>query len=280
MRTLVLALLASLALSATAQTDQQRLARVLIEQPEETQQRYYFRHPLQTLNFFEIEPGMTVVEALPGDGWYSKILIDYLGSEGQLVGVDYALDMFPKFGFFSEERIKAKETWVADWTKQANGWRGDDSAEISAFVFGSMPESARNSADRILFIRAMHNLARFEKDGGYMTTALSNAFDVLKSGGIMGVVQHEARPERDDKFASGARGYLKKHYVIAQAEAAGFKYIGESDINRNEADIPGVDEMVWRLPPNLSTSREDPRLRLRMMSVGESNRMTLKFRKP
>lgn len=267
-------------LAPQAQADKDRLAETLLAQSAEAQQRFYFRHPLHTLDFFGVEPGMTVMEALPGGGWYSKILLDYLGADGHLIGVDYATDMFPKFGFFSAERLKAKQTWAADWTKEANGWRGDNSATVSAYTFGSQPKSASGKADVVLFIRALHNLARFENDGGYLGTALTNAHDALKPGGVMGVVQHEARPERDAEWASGSRGYIKKAFVIAQAEAAGFEFIGESDVNQNDKDIPGVEDFVWRLPPNLSTSGDKPKLRVQLMSVGESNRMTLKFRKP
>ncbi|MEO0997782.1 MAG: hypothetical protein AAFX58_09705 [Pseudomonadota bacterium] len=93
-----------------------RLDAVLAAQPDEVQARYDARHPAETLQFFGIEPGMDVVEFLPGRGWYTKILIDYLGSDGALIGADYALEMFPLFGFFNEEQLKAKETWVEDWT--------------------------------------------------------------------------------------------------------------------------------------------------------------------
>ena len=84
----------------------ERMEGVLAALPEDSHAaRYDARNPAQTLAFFGIEPGMTVVEALPGGGWYSKILIPYLGESGTLIGVDYALDMWPKFGFFSDEQI-------------------------------------------------------------------------------------------------------------------------------------------------------------------------------
>ena len=63
-------------------------------------------------------------------------------------------------------------------------------------------------------------------------------------------------------------------------KAAGFEFIGAIDINANELDQPTTDDKVWRLPPVMNTSRDDPELRAQMMSIGESNRMTLKFRKP
>ena len=83
-----------------------------------------------------------------------------------------------------------------------------------------------------------------------------------------------------DDWASGANGYLKKGFVIAQMEAAGFELVESSDINANDKDQPTADDIVWRLPPSLDTSREDPELRAQLEAVGESNRMTLKFRKP
>ncbi len=260
--------------------DEARLAGVLAAQPEDARARYAFRRPQQTLEFFGIAPGMTVVEALPGGGWYSKILVDYLGSEGQLVGVDYEFSMWPKFGFFSDEAIEAKKTWVQDWTADASKWGGADSATVSAFVFGSMPADMAGTADAVLFVRAMHNLSRFQNDGGYMTTAIDDAWRALRPGGIVGIVQHEARAAMPDAWADGSRGYLKKSAVIQAMEARGFELVAQSDMNENPKDQPTESDIVWRLPPSLVTSREDEALRAEMTAIGESNRMTLKFRKP
>lgn len=260
--------------------DTDRLASVLDSQPEETQARYTFRHPRETLEFFGIEPGSTVVEILPGGGWYTRILLPYLGPDGQLIGADYAYEMFPLFGFFSDEQLEAKKTWVEDFTAEGEEWRGDDGAHLSAFVLGSMPDDLNGTADAILFIRALHNLARFEGDGGFLTTALKNAYDVLKPGGTLGVVQHQARDGMPDEWAGGQNGYLKKSFVISRLEEAGFEFLAESDINQNPKDQPAETDFVWRLPPSLVTSREDPELRAKLEAVGESNRMTLKFRKP
>jgi predicted methyltransferase len=278
----------SVALSATVLTaaaasalavDQQRLDAVLSAQPEEVQARYDARHPAETLAFFGIEPGMTLVEALPGGGWYSKILIDYLGPEGELIGADYAVDMFPLFGFFSEEALEAKKTWVNDWSEEANGWV-EGGATVTAFQLGSLPESMEGTADAVVMIRALHNLARFEGQGGFLTAAVQDVYDVLRPGGVLGVVQHEARPDMPDDFATGSGGYLKKSFVIEQMEAAGFEFIEDSDINQNAKDQPQEGDVVWRLPPTLATTREDPDGRAAMQAIGESNRMTLKFRKP
>ena len=267
-------------LAARHGTADDTLAAVLAAQPEEVQARYEHRHPQETLEFFGIEPGMTVVEALPGGGWYSKILMAYLGPEGTLIGADYSADMFPLFGFFSDEQLEAKKTWVDTWIAQANGWGVENSSKIGAFQFGSMPSEMKGSADAVVMIRALHNLARFESDGGFLSAAIQDVYDVLKPGGIVGVVQHQARDEMPDGFATGARGYLKDDFVIRRFMDAGFHFSGMSDINFNDKDQPGADDVVWRLPPTLATSRDNPELKAQLTAVGESNRMTLKFRKP
>lgn len=266
--------------SFTHAGDSNSLASVLAAQPEETQARYGARHPQETLEFFGIKPGMTVVEALPGGGWYSKILMDYLGKDGQLVGADYAADMYALFGFFSEEALEARKSWVETWTADAKAWEIPDAATVSAFQIGSLPAEMHNTADAVVLIRALHNLARFEPDGAYLSKALKDMYDVLKSGGVVGVVQHQARDEMPDDWANGSHGYLKQGFVIAQMEAAGFKFVGSGDFNNNEKDQPGADDIVWRLPPSLATSKKDPELKAEMNAIGESNRMTLKFIKP
>ena len=60
-------------------------------------------------------------------------------------------------------------------------------------------------------------------------------------------------------------------------EAAGFELVGEKKFNHNKKDQPGDEDFVWRLPPTLATSSEDPELKAKMIAIGESNRMTLKF---
>ncbi len=273
-------LLASGLATGTLSADSERLATVLAAQPADVQARYAWRHPQETLEFFGVEPGMTVVEALPGGGWYSKVLLPYLGSEGRLIGADYSLEMYPLFGFFNEEQLKAKETWMQQFTADATAWAGEGGAAVSAFVLGSLPEELKGQADAVLLIRALHNLARFEQEGGFLSAALQNAYDVLKPGGIVGVVQHQARDGMPDEWASGRNGYLKKDFVIARMEAAGFELVDSSSFNENDKDVPTTEDIVWRLPPSLATSRDNPELRGRMEAIGESNRMTLKFRKP
>jgi predicted methyltransferase len=262
------------------QNDSEILTAALAAQPEDIQARYVYRHPQETLEFFGIEPGMTVFETLPGAGWYSKVLLTYLGPEGHLISADYPADMFPLFGFFGEDFIASKATWIETWTSDAESWRNEDSASVSAFQIGSMPEQMHGQADAAVVIRTLHNLARFEADGGYLTTALNDLYNILKPGGIVGVVQHQARDEKPDEWASGDRGYLKDDFVIEQMTAAGFEFAGMSDVNFNDKDQPGEEDVVWRLPPTLMNSKDDAELKATMLEIGESHRMTLKFLKP
>ena len=256
------------------------LSAILAAQPAAVVARYAYRHPEETHNFFGIRQGMTVVEALPGGGWYSKLLLPHLGAEGQLVGANYPYDMWPLFGFFSEERIAQLATWTTDWPVGAEEWRGENAASVSAFEFGKAPAELSGTADAVLFIRALHNLARFEDQGGFLTTAIADSYNALKPGGIAGVVQHHAPDSASDEWASGSRGYLKKSFVIAQMQAAGFEFVASSDVNSNSKDQPGAEDIVWRLPPSLRGAKDDAELTAKMLAIGESNRMTLKFRKP
>ena len=104
--------------------------------------------------------------------------------------------------------------------------------------------------------------------------------EALKPGGVVGVVQHMAPEDAPDEWATGAAGYLKKSFVIATMEGAGFELVAESDINENPADQPTTDDIVWRLPPTLFGAAENPEQAESNKVIGESNRMTLLFRKP
>ena len=265
-----------------AEAEVDTLAALLAAQPEEVQARYPFRNPQQTIEFFGIEPGMTVLEGLPGRGWYTKVLLQYLGSEGELLVANYELDMYPLFSFASEEFLAMQAEWQANWQASSADWGGDNGASTAAFHFGSMPEEMAGTADAVFFPRVLHNLARFQNggEGPYLDTALADVYAVLKPGGVFGVVQHEARDDRPDEWADGSRGYLKKQFVIDQVTAAGFEFVGESDINQNPADQPSDEDFVWRLPPSLSGTQEGDAIREEYKAIGESNRMTLKFRKP
>ncbi len=274
---IVCSFLMSMGLSAAETESAERLSAVLGGQPEAVKARYKYRHPQQTMEFFGVQKGMTVVEALPGSGWYSKILMPLLGEQGTLIGADYPIALYSNFGFMNAERLKAKETWVQDWATQAQAWEGEEHASINAFVLGALPEALNGTADVVLFIRATHNLARFSFKDDFLEQALKSAYDALKPGGIMGVVQHRAPEAATDEWASGKNGYLKQSFVIAKMQEAGFELLETSEINANPKDKPSAEDFVWRLPPSSRTSGDDAEMKAKMDAIGESDRMTLKF---
>lgn len=268
--------------SAHSNSSSKQLAAVLDSLSDKQKERYQYRHPQQTLEFFGIEPGMKVGEVLPGNnGWYTKVLVPYLGSEGELVGIDYPLSLWPNFSFMTEERLAEKKTWVADWTAATKERSGENSARINAYQLQSMPESMAGTLDAVLFFRALHNLARFNEIGSFLDNGLAETYRSLKPGGIVGVVQHQAREDRPDAWADGNNGYLKSSFVIAKMQAAGFEFVSESDINANPKDQAGEGDNVWRLAPSGRRNfKQGSPESAALEAIGESNRMTLKFRKP
>ncbi|MGB1139665.1 MAG: methyltransferase, partial [Halioglobus sp.] len=102
---------------------------------------------------------------------------------------------------------------------------------------------------------------------------------MLADDGLVGVVQHRAPESATDEWADGSSGYLKQSAVIQMFNDAGFELVAESDINANPKDQPGADDIVWRLPPSLRGSKDNPERAAAMQAIGESDRMTLLFRK-
>lgn len=257
--------------------DKKQLVTVTQSLPADHKSRYVARHPVETLEFFGIKRGDTVVEALPGGGWYSKILLPYLGADGRLIAVDYSVDMWPLFGgFATPEFIAQRKAWPAQFAMDAKTWGGTNGAKGEAYTFANMPAELTGKVDAVLFIRALHNLARFDAKGNYLKQALAESHRVLKTGGVVGIVQHAMAENKPDAWADGSRGYLKRSYLISAMTAAGFEFVGESDINKNPKDDPQGDDNVWRLAPSLSGTEEQ---KTKNAVIGESNRVTLLFRK-
>ena len=275
-----LTLACSLALPAVtlAEHHGDNLATILSQRSAEDQARDAARHPAQTLEFFQVQPGMTVAEALPGGGWYTKILANYLGPKGTLYGVNYVDRLWPLFGLFSEEQIEGRIAATGKFTQQVRGFT-DNGIKAEGFTFGTVPSEASGTVDRVLFIRALHNLNRFENDAGTLSQALAAVRAMLKTDGLVGIVQHRLPESAPEEGSDGSRGYLKQSHVIKVFEDAGFELVAKSEINANPKDQPGPSDIVWRLPPSYNGSADDPALKVAMTAIGESDRMTLLFGK-
>jgi predicted methyltransferase len=277
---LMLALLTLVTLLAGANSHgaNTALEQAINNRAEEDKARDSARHPAQTLEFFGVMPGMVVAEALPGGGWYSNILANYLGANGTLYGVNYPEQIWSMFSFSTPEMVEKRIASTKQFPKMIAGFT-DNRINAQGFTFNTVPTEILGSVDRVLMIRALHNLNRFEANTGLRSQALAAVHAMLKDDGIVGVVQHRAPANAPDASADGSRGYLKQSHVITVFEEAGFELVATSEINANPLDKPGAQDIVWRLPPSLSGSKDNPERRAAMESIGESDRMTLTFRK-
>lgn len=234
--------------------------------------RDQWRNPRLTLEFFGVEADDTVVEALPGGGWYGRILAPWLAAEGQYYGLNYPMSVFEQlFPNMNDEQRARLEGWEAGFPAAAAAWGGPAQG---GYTFGAIPESAAGTADVVLYIRALHNMARF----GQLDVAVNDAWTLLKSGGVVGVVQHRAPADETDERADGSRGYLREADVIAAFEARGFVLEAASSINANPNDPADHEIGVWALPPSLRVDTDEQRAA--NTAIGETDRMTLRFRKP
>ena len=231
----------------------------------ENKARDVFRRPKETLEFFGFRSDMTVVEIWPGGGWYTEILAPALKDSGKLYAAQYTVN--PKYGY-------QRRYFGAFLTKLGETPKVFRDVEITALDFPyELSVAPTASADMVLTFRNAHNWV----NPGYGKQAASLAFkvmfDVLKPGGVLGIVDHRwPDPATEDPDADN--GYVSEDRIIALATAVGFELAARSDMNRNSKDDHEHPEGVWTLPPSLALGDED---RDQYLAVGESDRMTLKF---
>jgi predicted methyltransferase len=228
--------------------------------------RDVYRHPLETLRFFGLRPDQTVVEIWPGGGWYMEILAPYLHDRGRY----YAAIDAPDVAGASRE---AKEN-AASLRKRIAG----DPARFGKVIVTDLhpPQFTQicppGTADAVLTFRNVHNWIA----AGDQQAQFDAFFKALRPGGVLGVVEHRARPGSSLEEMSKS-GYADEAYVKKLAMTAGFRFAAESPINDNPKDTKDYPEGVWTLPPTLTLGDKD---RAKYLAIGESDRMTLKFVKP
>jgi predicted methyltransferase len=221
---------------------------------------------------------MTVAEGLPGGGWYTRILANYLGEDGVLYGVNYADRMWPLIRSGDPEWIAQRIAATGNFAGEVATYT-DSGITARGFTFETVPPEVVGTVDRVLLVRALHNLNRFEEQANTRSAALAGVYAMLKDDGLVGVVQHRAPATASESGTDGSRGYLDEAAVILMFEEAGFELVADSDINANPLDQPGESDTVWRLPPSLRGNDDDPATLEAMRAIGESDRMTLLFRK-
>ncbi|MBK8590109.1 MAG: class I SAM-dependent methyltransferase [Sandaracinaceae bacterium] len=222
---------------------------------EESRSRDAYRHPLETLMFFGLEPGMTVVEMGPGGGWYTEILAPVLQEEGRLIAAAPPGD--------TEYGVRF-DTFLA-----TNPELYGRIERLSFNPPDSVSLGPDGSADMVVTFRSTHGWI----NRGFAQAVYQAMFAVLKPGGVLGVEQH-----RGPEGISAESGYVPEATVIEIAQAAGFVLEARSEINANPADDHDHPEGVWSLPPTLRGATDENRAEYE--AIGESDRMTLRFRKP
>lgn len=227
------------------------------------------RHPAETLGFFGLTPDMTVVEVWPGSrGWYLEILAPYLRDDGTYIAASF--DRSSDRDFIKRAVKKLDEKLAA---------RPDvyDKIVLTELSGSKMNVAPDGSVDMVLTFRNYHNWIKF----GFADSMFDMFYRILKPGGILGFTDHRAEPDAmpdpDGVNNYEYDGYAKEADAIADAKAAGFELVGKSDINANPLDDKDHPNGVWTLPP---TNRHDEADSAEYQAIGESDRMTLKFRKP
>lgn len=228
-------------------------------------ERNRYRHPIDTLEFFGLKQNMTILEIHPGGLWYTEVLAPVLKADGKLLvaGHDTSIENQPKYRYGQQARMEQRFVDEADVF-----------GEVGIVKF-SPPDSIQlgepASVDMVVTFRNFHGWIR----DGVAAVNMQAFYQVLKPGGVLGVVQH--RTDKPRLLPSGKiNGYVSEEQMIKLAEATGFTLEARSDINANPKDNHDHPAGVWTLPPALRLGDEN---RQAYLEIGESDRMTLRFRK-
>jgi predicted methyltransferase len=232
---------------------------------EANRARDKYRHPRETLEFFGLRQDMAVMEVSPGGGgWYTEILAPTLRDKGRYIAASWDPDS-------TSDYVKKNSKKFAD--KLAARPELFDRVKVTALQApNALKPVPDGSVDMVLTFRNIHGWM-----GDDAADAMFKAmYAALKPGGILGVVEHRARNDKpqDPKAESG---YVREDYAIALIEKAGFKLVGKSEVNANPKDTADHLNGVWALPPTLEGGDVD---RDKFLAIGESDRFTLRFRKP
>jgi predicted methyltransferase len=248
---------------------QARLAKILADPSRaEDSKRDKYRHPAETFDFFRIHPDHVVGEYAPGGEWISRTLGRYIDEKGKFNGLFFSTDA----GFGTPEshaRIKAS---AAKFGEDVAKVTGRPATDYTGFTLDAIPEGAKGTYDRIVIMRMLHNMTRWN----IVDTELKRMGELLKPDGMIGIEQHRAKADAPYSYADGNTGYLREADVIKRMELNGFELVAKSEINANPKDSANWPDGVWTLPPTLTLKDVD---KAKYEAIGETDRMTLLFKK-
>ena len=233
-----------------------------------------YRNPKKTLEFFGVQPNMTIIEIWPSS-YYMDIIPYYIASQLNEEGVVKGHYVAAQLPLGISERLDKR---ISDQQLQ---FESDKYKHISFTTFSKKSLSLETeNADMVLSFRNVHNWM----SGAYAEEAFNSFYKALKPGGILGIVEHRL-PESVGQDPLAANGYVQTSYIKSLAKQAGFEFVESSDINANPKDTADHPFGVWALPPRSRTSHDktstpigfDPS---KYLAIGESDRASLKFRKP
>jgi len=204
------------------------------------------RKPAETLAFTGLKSGAVVAELLPGGGYYTRIISKAVGSSGHV----YALVPAP---------LADAPADVPDFAARVKAIAADPNyANVQVVVEAFSQLAVPAPVDLVWTSQNYHDLHNFPGlDVGVFNKMV---FDDLKHGGIYLVLDHAA------EAGSGARDTATLHRidsktVMKEVLAAGFKFVGRSNLLRQPGDSHKVKVF-------------DPAVR------GRTDQFILKFRKP
>lgn len=242
---------------------------------EANRARNRYRHPVGTLSFLGLEDGMTVMEIWPGGGWYTEVLAPVMRHKGQLIVASWDVDVPDQ----PEYRYRLQKELLDMFSAHPGVY--DQVAVVPYSPPASASLGKAESVDLILTFRNTHGWI----GDGIADQVFAEFARVLRPGGVLGVVQHRAA-EGADAAETAQTGYVPEAAVIELARKAGLYLEARSEVNANPADSREHAGGVWTLPPGfgqcqeLADEEEKAACMDKYQAIGESDRMTLRFRKP
>jgi predicted methyltransferase len=203
------------------------------------------RHPVETLEFFGIAPGMRVADIMAGFGYTSELLVRTVGPSGKV----YAQNSRFIFDTYGER------DWIDRLAKPVN----KNIVRVDRELEDPLPPDTKE-LDVVLNVLFYHDTVWLKADRARMN---ANIFAALKRGGVYGIVDHSGRAGTGATETKSLHR-IEEKFVRDEIVKAGFKLAAEGTVLRNPKDTRD-----WNAAPVDGDQRR-----------GTTDRFVLKFVKP